>query len=493
MDELSPGKQIIATIALILGSFLFVLDYTIANVAIPYIAGGLAAGVSEGTYVITSFAVGNAIFIPMAGYFSDRFGMIRTLGLSLFLFTFFSALCGAAPTLVSLVIFRFLQGAAAGPLIPLSQGLLVMIQKPKHVNTVLGIFSMVVLVAPVLGPIIGGYFCLYWEWRWIFYINVPIGIFCTVVVFETLSHLNKVNLKRRVDYISFALLFVGMSALQIFLDKGQEWDWFGSERIWVLAIIAFLGTFYLLLWTFMTKKPLLELSLLRVRNFAIACIVIFFAYSTYIGSVVIIPLWLQTEMGYTALAAGIAVAPIGIGSIIISIPIAKAMKWTGPIWPMLIGFILVSISNLYVRYFPFDVDRYHIMLSRLILGFGIGFWLTPLFMMATTSLPKEKLASGLGIFHFIRGLSGGIGTSVCTTMYLRRQIHQHENLIANIRSCPESAAPLANHFIDQQASVIAINEVFQAMTYCTLFLCFILLFAFKGSTKPADAPLIVAD
>lgn len=499
--QFSPVAQFVATMALILGAFLFVLDYTIANVAVPYIAGGLASGVSEGTYVITAFAVGNAVFIPMTGYFSERFGMIRTLSLSLFLFTIFSLFCGAAPSLLALVVFRFLQGAAAGPLIPLSQGLLVIIQPKKRIQFVLAVYAMVVLVAPVFGPIVGGYFCIYWNWRWIFYINLPIGLFCSAAVLIILKPLNIVNLMKKADLIGFSFLVIGMTALQIFLDKGQEWDWFGSEKIWIAAIFAFLGIFYLLLWSLLTKNAILELSLLRIRNFAIANIIVFFSYSMYFGSIVVIPLWLQTQMGYNALAAGIAVAPIGVGSIIVSLAVAKILSKIGPIWPMLIGFIIIAISSEYVRYFPFQIDRYHIMLSRFILGIGIGFWITPMMNMAALSLPKDKLASGLGIFHLVRGISGAIGASLYPTLYLRRQIHQHANLIGYVTEFKESSRayieqigslPLAEQLIERQASVIAINEVFHLMAIIVFLLSFVLLFAFKIKAPKNENEVLLA-
>ena len=505
MEEVQFSRlaQFVATMALILGAFLFVLDYTIANVAVPYIAGGLASGVSEGTYVITSFAVGNAIFIPMTSYFSERFGMIRTLSLSIFLFTIFSLFCGGAPSLLSLVVFRFLQGAAAGPLIPLSQGLLVVIQPKKRIQFVLAIYAMVVLVAPVFGPIVGGYFCIYWNWRWIFYINLPIGIFCSSAILIILKPLNKVDLKKKVDFIGFSVLLIGMTALQIFLDKGQDWDWFGSEKIWIAAILAFLGIFYLILWSLYNKKAILELSLLRIRNFAIANIIIFFSYSMYFGSIVLIPLWLQTQMGYNALAAGVAVAPIGVGSIIVSLGVAKILNKTGPILPMVIGFLIIAISSEYVRYFPAEIDRYHIMLSRFILGIGIGFWLTPMMSMAALSLPEEKLASGLGIFHLVRGVSGGIGASLYPTLYLRRQIHQHSNLIGEINDFKEGSRdyieqigslPLADLLIERQASVIAINEVFHLMAIIVFILSFVILFAYTTKApKNTEAVLLASD
>ncbi|MBM3193067.1 MAG: DHA2 family efflux MFS transporter permease subunit [Chlamydiae bacterium] len=490
--ELSPVNRFVATLALILAAFLFVLDYTIANVAVPYIAGGLAAGVSEGTYVITSFAVGNAVFVPMTAFFSKRFGMIRTLSISIFLFTLFSLFCGAAPTLFSLTLFRFLQGASAGPLIPLSQGLLVLVQPKKRIQLILAIYAMVVLIAPVFGPIVGGYFCIYWDWRWIFYINLPVGLFCTTAIYLILKPLNKVDTTARVDYIGFTFLFIGMTALQIFLDKGQEWDWFGSQRIWICFILAFLGIFYLLLWSMLGKDRLIELSLLRIRNFFLANIIVFFSYSMYFGSIVLIPLWLQTEMGYNALAAGIAVAPIGLGSILVSLTVAKIITKIGPIPPMLIGFLIIALSNEYVRYFPAQIDRYHIMTSRFILGIGIGFWVTPMMNMAALALPKEKIASGLGIFHLVRGISGGIGASLYPTLYLRRQIHQHENLVSNISEYSEisreyigqiGSLDLADKLIDKQASVIALNEVFHLMAIVIFILTLVLLITFKKEDK----------
>ncbi len=501
--KLGGVARFIATFALMLGAFLFVLDYTIANVAIPYIAGGLGTGTNEGIYVITSFAVGNAVVVPMTGWLSKRFGMIRTLAASLFWFTIFSLFCGVAPNLLLLSLFRFLQGAAAGPLIPLSQGLLVVIQPKKRIQLILALYAMVVLVAPVFGPIAGGYFCIYWDWRWIFYINLPVGLFCTFAVYSLLKPLNKSDPSAKVDFVSFFLLLVGMTALQIFLDKGQEWDWFGSEKIWIAFVLAFLGIFYLLLWSRIAKEPLLELGLLKNRSFMIATVIIFFTYSMYFGSIVLIPLWLQTQMGYNALAAGIAVAPIGLGSIFVSLAVAKILDKIGPVWPMMVGFLIISISNEYVRYFPENIDRYHIMLSRFILGLGIGFWITPLMNMAALSLPKDKLASGLGIFHLVRGISGGVGASLYPTIYLRRQIHQHSNLISNINDYSESSREylsdsksleLADVLINQQASVIALNEVFHLMAIVILLLLGVLIFAIKTPKNRLESSIgLIAD
>lgn len=504
--KLSPFMRILATFAISLCTFMFVLDYTIANVAVPYIAGGLAAGVDEGTYVLTFFAVGNAVLLPMTGYLSRRFGNIKTLIVSVALFTFFSWLCAIAFSLESLVFFRFLQGASAGPIVPLSQGILAFIYPKNRLNMIMGIFSMVVLVAPVFGPIVGGYFCVYYDWRWIFNINVPIGVFCTFAIAISLLSFNTSNKEEKVDSLSFFLLLIGMTALQLFLDKGQQWDWFSSDKIRICATLAFLSIIYLILWSFVAKNPLMHLRLFRNRDFAIATILIFLIYSLYMGSVVLVPLWLQTSMGYDALWAGIAVSPIGIGSLFLSPLIAKALDRCGRIIPMFIGFILMGLANLYTRFFYPEIDLYHIMLSRFFLGLGISFWVVPLIGMPASALSDEEMSNGLGIFHFVRSLSGGIGMSIYTTMFTRRSIHQHLNIIENVNPFrPESvdylnaiqslgfngetALTVTNKLVDQQAAALAFDEVSLFMSYLCFFLCIILLFA-KGEKKGSSLHVI---
>lgn len=506
MEEgpLSKLQLLLSTIAISLAVFMFVLDYTIANVAVPYIAGGLASGVDEGTYVLTFFAVGNAVFLPMTGFLTRKYGMTRTLVVAILFFTLFSFLCGAAPTLLYLVLFRFLQGAAAGPIIPIGQAILAHIYPPKKLNIIMAIFSMVVLVAPVFGPIIGGYLCVNYDWRWIFYINVPIGIFCGVVIGAYLPFLNHPNKEEKIDIVSFCLLLIGMSCFQLFLDKGQQWDWFASTKIIVSFSTFLITTAYLILYSVRAKKPLLDLSVFKVKEFAISTILIFSVYSIYMGTVVIIPLWLQTFMGYDALWAGIAVSPIGIGSIAFAVISAKLKEKIGRVVPLLLGFMTMALACLYTTQFTPEVNLFHLMVSRIILGVGIGFWVSPLITMPAETLAKDQLSNGLGIFHFIRSLSGGIGMSVFVTMFQRRTIHQHNNIISTISPYNpqsadylegitryglhgESALELFNKSVDRQASVLAIDEISQFMVWALLLLSLLVLVTLSTSNRPKES------
>ncbi len=481
---LSPAERFLSTLALKLTAFLFILDYTIANVALPYIAGGLATSVYEGTYVITSFAIGNAIFVPMTGYFSNKFGMICTLILSIFLFTVFSILCAVAPNLYLLVIFRFLQGASAGSLLPLSQGLLVLIQPKEKIHFFMALYALIILVAPAIGPIIGGWICEFFNWRWIFYINLPIGIFSTISLSTILMKFNQKKVTPKLDYLGFLLLFIAMSSLQIFLDRGQIWDWFNSNKILFLCILSFLSLFYLVIKSLYSQDPILDLKLFKIPLFLTSCVVIFFSYSIYFGGVVLIPFWLQTEMNYNALNAGIAIAPIGVGSIAVLFLALKLMPKIGPIKMMIIGFLFMALASEYVRFFSMFVDRYHIMMSRFIMGLGIGFWIIPMMNMAALSLSKQQLASGLGLFHFIRGISGAIGASIYPTLYERRMVRTHANLTSNLNILEyqnnlslnnEKSLFQLEKMINKQAALISINEVFHLMA--VVFFVFALSFS----------------
>ncbi len=494
------ASRIIATIAIYFIAFIFVLDYTIVNVAIPYISGGLASSLDEGTYAITFFSAGNGIFIPMTGWLSKRFGLIRTLFIAAILFTFLSWACSTSTSIFELVVFRFLQGASAGPLIPISQTLLANMYSKKMIISVMAIYSMIIMVAPVLGPIVGGYFCVYLDWRWIFYINIPIGLICAIVIFITLKHLNKNDCRIKFDWISFILLLIGMTSLQLFFDKGEQWDWFGSNKIIICFILMVFSFCYLITWSLICNKPLFELRLLKIKNFAIATILIFFLYSLYIGGVVIVPLWLQEYLGYNAFSAGMAVAPIGIFSILFGIFVGKIVKRIGFMLPMIIGLIFISLSSIYATYFNTQVNMYSIGMSRFILGIGMSFIIIPLINMPINVLPNKSLSSGLGIFHFIRVISGGIGTSVYVTLFNRRIIQQHSNIIGNINNFNEqsvefmnniktlgfktdNAISLLDQIVEQQASAIAFNEINCIMSYIAIALCVLVLFSNKKAVS----------
>lgn len=490
-------KLILSTIAVSAATFMFVLDYTVANVAIPYIAGGLAAGVDEGIYVLTFFSVGNAVMLPLTGWLSNRFGMIRSLLWAVILFTFFSLLCGFAPSLFALVVFRFCQGAAAGPLVPLSQAVLTEIYPRNKLAFVMTLFSMIVLIAPVLGPIVGGYFCINLDWRWIFYINVPVGILSAIIIAIFLRKNNHAFEAGRSDLLSFGLLFVGMTALQLLLDKGQQWDWLHSHRIQLCLVLAVVTLTFLIARSFLLKKPLLKLKIFGINKaFTLSCILIATMYSIYMGTVVLVPLWLQTYQNYNALWSGIAVSPIGVGSVLMAPIVGRFIDKIGRMPPIILGLSLMALASLYSRNYYADYSLEQIMLSRFVLGLGIGCWVVPIISMPAAALREENMSDGLGIFHFIRVISGAIGISAFTTMFQRRTIHQHFNLASHFNVFnPHADAYMdrlhalglegehmraaADALLDQQAAAIAFDEVSMFMFWMCVIMLILSLFAIR--------------
>ena len=304
-------QLILLTVGVSLAVFMNVLDTSIANVAIPTIAGNLAISPDQGTWVITSFTVSMAISLPLAGWFGRRLGEVKLFIGSTLLFSLLSLLCGLAPNLTSLVVFRVLQGAVAGPMIPLSQSLLLNnYPKEKH-GTALSIWSMTAVVAPVVGPLLGGWITDNYNWPWVFYINVPVGLIAVWITWELLRGRETSTERRPIDGIGLGLLVIGVAALQIMLDKGNDLAWFSSDTIRMLAVTAVVALSFFVAWELTEEHPVVDLTLFGQRNFTVATLAITFGFLTYFANVVVFPLWLQTEMGYTATQAGIASAPIG--------------------------------------------------------------------------------------------------------------------------------------------------------------------------------------
>lgn len=489
----------LVTIALALGTFLIVLDYSIANVSIPYIAGDLGVNLDQGTYVITSFAVGNAIALALTGWLTKRVGAVRLLILSVVLFTFFSWACGAAYNFFMLILCRFIQGAVSGPLIPLSQSLIISTRPPEQRNAALSFWSTIVIVAPIVGPMLGGWITFDYNWRWIFYINIPVGIVAAMILWTYLTDRETAIEKEPLDFVGFILLAVGVTCLQVLLDKGEQWDWQRSPAIRTLGVISFVSLTFLVGWDLTTKKPLLDLRLFKISSFAVSVIVLAFAYAIYFGTVVLVPLWLQANMGYNSIWAGLAVAPIGIVPALLSLLGGKMITKWGKLIPLFLCFLFFALSSFYSAYFTTDVDFAHVAFSRFLLGFGLFFFFTPLIALSVQDIPLDKLPSATGIFHFVRAMVGAVGTSLFVTLWDRRIEHHHLDIgsvitpfnpnatqiftdLKAIGITGKSALDIVNNLLNNQSALLAINECFFLMGWIFLGLTILLPFA-RGGKK----------
>ncbi len=497
------GKLILLNVAIGLGTFIQVLDTSIANVAIPYIAGNLSVGADQGTWVITSFAASNAIVLPLTGWLSDYFGRVRLFVWSVLLFALTSFLCALSSTLTLLILFRVLQGAVAGSLIPLSQSLLLANNPPDKQGTALGFWGTIVIVAPILGPIVGGYLTEEYSWPWIFYINVPIGLFSAFICWTFLKDKETDIIRNPIDWVGLFLLTTGVGGLQIMLDKGKDLDWFESNTIIALTVVSMITLAYFVVWTLYQKYPIVDLSFFKNRNFLFGTLSATVGFLIYFGSAVTVPLWLQTEQGYTAYWAGIAIAPIGIAPFLLSTTIGKNMgKLDLRHWGAL-SFFLFAGGFFYQANFTAAVDLRTIMFSRFLQGFGVAFFFLPLVQLSLGEIPKERFASASGLFHFIRILIGsGFGTSLSIMLWTRLEIFHHARLAetfnayqpkvqqlyeqlgqANLNSAVISQ--LIDHLIEQQAFLMSTNDM--AWLGAWLFLAMIPIVYLCKSVKPTKS------
>lgn len=423
------GRLFLLNLAIGLGTFIQILDTSIANVAIPYIAGNLSVSADEGTWVITSFAASNAIVLPLTGWLSDYFGKVKLFVWSVVLFAIMSFFCATATSLTMLVFFRVIQGAVAGSLIPLSQSLIVTHNPPEKQGGAMGFWATIVIVAPILGPIIGGYLTDVYTWPWIFYINVPIGLFSALIVWLFLKEKESKIIRNPIDWTGLFLLSIGVASMQIMLDKGKDLDWFESNAIITLTIVSIVSLIYFVIWNTFQRYPIVDFSFFKNRNFLFGTIAITVGFLIYFSSTVTVPLWLQTEQGYTAYWAGIAVAPIGIAPFLLSTIVGKYLSRFDLRKVAATSFFLFSLSLFYQANFTTDVSLQHIMVARFLQGFGVAVFFLPLVQLSLGEIPKARYASASGLFNFIRILVGsGFGTSLSIYLWTRLEIFHNSRI-----------------------------------------------------------------
>jgi DHA2 family multidrug resistance protein len=426
--QLAPLKGLplaITSVALALGTFMQVLDTTIANVSLPTIAGNLGASTDQGTWVITSFAVANGVAVPLTGWLMQRYGVVRTFVISVLLFTAASFLCGIAWSLPALIGFRILQGAVSGPMIPGSQALLISIFPSDKRATALGIWSITTLVAPILGPIMGGYISDNIHWSWIFLINVPVGLIAAFFCWTNLSGRETPTRSLPIDKVGLGLLIVWVGALQVMLDTGKDADWFASPQIVILGLTALVGLIAWVIWELTEKFPVVDLSLFKHRNFALGTLAFCLSYAVFFANVLLLPLWLQTNVGYTATWAGLVAAPSGVVAVILTPLAARMMSRVDARWMATIAFVAFALSYFLRAGYTQDAGFWDFVFPLLIQGVAMSTFFVSMLTISLDGITPERIPAASGISNFTRITAGGFAASITTTLWDRREaLHQ---------------------------------------------------------------------
>ena len=427
----------IIALVVTMATFMEVLDTSIANVSLPHIAGGLSAGVDESTWILTSYLVSNAIILPMSGWFSNLLGRKRFYMLCVALFTVSSFLCGLAPNLGSLIFFRILQGLGGGGLQPSEQAILADTFAPAKRGMAFAIYGMAVVVAPAIGPTLGGFITDNYSWRWIFYINVPIGIISLLLTSRLISDppfLREQKKKHnfRIDYIGLGLLAIGLGALQVVLDKGERDDWFDSHFIMILTAVSIAALVMVLIWEWYHEHPIIDLRLFRDRSFATANALMFSLGFVLWGTTLLIPLFVQTLMGYPAEQAGLVLMPGGLIIIALLPLVGRLLGRIDPRPMMVCGLFVLSIAMFYMTHFDLQLGFRDVTLARLIQGAGLAFLWVPINTVAYSYLPREKNNAASGLINLARNVGASMGISYVTTMLDRRAQFHQERLAAHL-------------------------------------------------------------
>ncbi len=414
---LTGGKLFLAGFAIALANFIVVLDITIANVSVSHIAGGLAISPTQGTWVITSYAVADAISVPLSGWLAARFGSVRLFILALSGFGLFSVLCGLSGTLGMLVVFRICQGFCGGPLMPLSQTLLMRVFSRQRAPLATAVWAMTTVCAPIAGPILGGWISDGWTWPWIFFINIPVVLFCIVMAMRMLTSFETPIRRAPIDVVGLVLLVLWVGAFQMMLDTGRENDWFASPSVVAMALIAVVGFAAFVIWELTADDPVVDIRVFRYRSFAATSCAVAIGYGAFFVSIVMTPLWLQQVVGYTATDAGYVTAFAGLFAVFMS-PIAarligridlRAIACFGVVWLCGTSFMRAGWTA--------DAGFWTFALPQVIQGFGMPFFFIGMTTLAMSGIATRDLTSAAGIMAFMRTLSGAIGTALATTAW----------------------------------------------------------------------------
>ena len=433
MPPLEGVERMIGAIVLSGATFMTVLDVTVANVSIPTIAGDLGVSPTQGTWIITSYAVANAIAMPLTGWLTTRFGQVRLIVTSILLFTFASWLCGLAPNIETLIACRVLQGLVAGPMVPLSQALLLTSFPRERAGFALALWSMTALIAPITGPLIGGWISEEASWPWIFYINIPVGLLAAAITWQIYRSRETATRRVPVDVIGLVLLVVWVGALQIMLDKGKELDWFNSEEIVLYACVAGAGFVVFLAWELVDNDhPVVDLRLFAVRNFWSGTMTLSIGYAAFFAATVIVPLWLQTQMGYTQTWAGLMVMPFGLLAMLLAPLVGRSIQTHDMRLIACVGFVIFAVVSFMRAAFDLSADPWTIALPSFVQGAANVMFFLPLTALSLSGLPPERVPAATGLNSFMRFTFGAFGASVGVTLWDERTRMHRAHLVDHI-------------------------------------------------------------
>lgn len=422
MNETPQVNRWIVSLSVVFATFMEVLDTTVVNVALPHIAGSLSATVEEGTWTLTSYLVANAIILPMTGWLARQFGRKRLLLGAIIGFTASSFLCGLAPNLTSLIVFRVIQGASGGTMQPLSQAIMLEAFPPHERGKAMAAWGLCIVTAPILGPVVGGWLTDSWSWRWIFYINIPVGILSLAMA--KMFVFDPPYLKRqaqKIDYWGIGMLAVGMGSLQVMLDQGQQKDWFSSGRITALAVVAamLLGAF--LVREFLVRNPIVDLRVFRDRTYAVGVAMITSVGFMLYGSLVLLPIILQTILGYPALQAGMAMAPRGLGSLLFTPVVGILIGRLDPRKLLSCGITLAAFTLFWFGFLNLNAGYWDFFWPQFIQGIALSMLFVPLTTLSMHFIPREEMGNATSIFNLMRNIGGSVGIATAATMLERNR------------------------------------------------------------------------
>jgi DHA2 family multidrug resistance protein len=452
-----------ASIGVSIGSFMQVLDQTIANVSLPTIAGNLGVSAHQGTWVVTSFSVAAAIMLPLTGWLSRRIGQVRLLLWSTALFVLASVLCGLATSLEMLVLARILQGAVSGPMVPLSQAVLLQIFPPERRLSALSLWSTVAIIGPICGPLLGGWISDNWGWRWIFFINVPFGVLATLLMVQVFAGKETPIERPPIDVVGLVLLAIWVGSLQMMLDTGNDAGWFEDRTIVALAVAAAVGFCYFIVWELGEAHPVVDLRLFARRNFFVGVLCTTIGYTVFFGTALIMPIWLQTQMGYTALWGGLAAAPVSLFPLLLSRRVAKGLQRLDARLFATCAFLAFGIGLFMRANFTTQIDYFGVITAQLVTGFGLAMFMVPLQSILLAGLRGEEVASAAGLSNFMRSTGAAFGASIASTTWARREALHHAQLaesVSNWNPVTESAVEtLSAHGLSESQAYAVIERL----------------------------------